>query len=62
MAPYPQKLGGFNRGWYLHVPLVVLLTLVATTAAAQHWRFRFPLWSCFAYTALIAAELAYYLR
>jgi hypothetical protein len=24
--------------------------------------FRFPLWSYFAYTALVAAELAYYLR
>jgi hypothetical protein len=25
-------------------------------------RFRFPLWSYFVWTALVAAELAYYLR
>ena len=25
-------------------------------------RFRFPLWSWFAFTALVAVELAYYLR
>jgi hypothetical protein len=38
-----------------------LLTVLATLAIGPFVRFRFPLWSYFAWTALIAIELAYYL-
>lgn len=43
-------------------PIPVLLTLVSPIAVGCLTRFRFPLWSYFAWTALVAAELAYYLR
>jgi hypothetical protein len=38
------------------------LLITAIFPVALGFRFRFPLWSYFAWTALIAAELAYYLR
>jgi hypothetical protein len=44
------------------VPIPFLLAVVLPFAAASCTRFRFPLWSYFAWTALLAAELAYYLR
>ena len=43
-------------------PISCLLTWLLPFAVSPFTRFRFPLWSYFAWTALIAAELAYYLR
>jgi hypothetical protein len=43
-------------------PIVFAITLLLPFAVAPFTRFRFPLWSYFAWTALVAAELAYYLR
>jgi hypothetical protein len=42
------------------IPMILTVSLVPAWGCFNH--FRFPLWSCFAYTALIAAELAYYLQ
>jgi hypothetical protein len=54
------------RGTYEHSeiasPILFLLTLLLPVAGGSFTRFRFPLWSYFAWTALIAAELVYYLR
>jgi hypothetical protein len=44
------------------IPIPGILTLLAPVALGPFTRFRFPLWSYFAGTALVAAELAYYLR
>lgn len=43
-------------------PTPLILTTLMPFSIAPFTRFRFPLWSYFAWTALIAAELAYYLR
>lgn len=43
-------------------PLPFLLTALAPLAVGSLTRFRFSLWPYFAWTALVAAELAYYLR
>jgi hypothetical protein len=47
---------------YLSVPIPILLAFCLPVAVGCLTRFRFPLWSYFAWTALVAAELAYYLR
>lgn len=71
--PLPRPASGFSflgkaayrSGVTLHIvrlPIPFLLTLLLPVAAGCLIRFRFPLWSYFAWTALIAAELAYYLR
>jgi hypothetical protein len=44
------------------VPIPLLLTALIPLSIGPFTGFRFPLWSYFAWTALIAAELAYYLR
>ena len=44
------------------VPIVLLITLVAPLAVGPFLSFRFRLWHYLAYTALVALELAYYLR
>ena len=43
-------------------PIAVMITATLPLAIAPFTRFRFPLWSYFAWTALVAAELAYYLK
>jgi hypothetical protein len=43
-------------------PIPLILTMLLPFSIAPFTRFRFPLWSYFAWTALVAAELAYYLR
>jgi hypothetical protein len=43
-------------------PTSLLLTLSLPLGMSHFTHFRFPLWSYFAWTALVAAELAYYLR
>jgi hypothetical protein len=50
---------GENR---LVLPIPLVLTALLPVCVAPVIHFRFPLWSYFAYTALVAAELAYYLR
>jgi hypothetical protein len=60
--------GSFRRqvvpsvDYEISFPIPVLLVLLAPLAFGAFTSFRFPLWSYFAYTALVAAELAYYLR
>jgi hypothetical protein len=49
-------------GYCLLLPIPMLLTLGTPLVVGPFNRFRFPLWSYFAWTALVAAELAYYLR
>jgi hypothetical protein len=46
--------------WYVPIPLMLSVLLPFTIGPLT--RFRFPLWSYFAWTALVAAELTYYLR
>jgi hypothetical protein len=43
-----------------YIPIVTLLTVLVPLSVTPFKRF--PLWSYFAWTALVAAELAYYLR
>jgi hypothetical protein len=47
---------------YLALPIPLALTAMLPTVVAPFTRFRFPLWFYFAWTTLVAAELAYYLR
>jgi hypothetical protein len=47
---------------YAFVPVAVVITLLLPFAVGCLSRFRFPLWSYFVWTALVAAELAFYLR
>jgi hypothetical protein len=44
------------------IPLSILATLVLPLAIGPFLSFRFRLWHCLAYTALVALQLAYYLR
>jgi hypothetical protein len=44
------------------MPLPLMAALMLPLAVGPFLRFRFPLWSYFAWTALLAAEMAYYLR
>ena len=46
----------------IYIPIAWLITFMLPFALGCLTRFRFPLWSYFVWTALIAAELAYYLR
>jgi hypothetical protein len=46
----------------ISLPIPFLLTLFLPLTIAPFTRFRFPLWSYFAFTALVAVELTYYLR
>ena len=47
-------------GYWFPIPL--LCTLILPLAAGPFLSFRFRLWQYLAYTALVAVELAYYLR
>jgi hypothetical protein len=47
---------------FLRCPIPFIFTLIAPLSVSTFTHFRFPLWSYFAWTALVAAELAYYLR
>lgn len=48
--------------WWCTSPILLSLTICLPFAIAFAAHFRFPLWSYFAWIALIAAELAYYMR
>jgi hypothetical protein len=43
-------------------PIPLVLTALLPLGIGLLTRFRFPLWSYFVWTALVAAELGYYLR
>jgi hypothetical protein len=51
-----------RRAFEFFTPISIAILLSLPLALAPFTRFRFPLWSYFAWTALVAAELAYYLR
>jgi hypothetical protein len=64
---------GLHAGsfWYAHdgfrimllsLPIPLLISLAAPLAIGPFIAFRFRLWHYLAYTALLAVELAYYLR
>ena len=53
---------GLARSTSLWLPIPVLLTFLLPVAIGCLNRFRFSLWSWFVWTALVAAELAYYLH
>jgi hypothetical protein len=50
---------GSTGNWF---PIPLLCTLILPFAIGPFISFRFRLWHFFAYTALVAIELAYYLR
>jgi hypothetical protein len=49
-------------GWELTLPITLLLTGILPLAIGPFLSFRFRIWHYLAYTALVAVELAYYLR
>ena len=48
--------------WRLQVPIILLITALIPLLVGSLSRFRFRLWQFFAFTALVAMELAYFLR
>jgi hypothetical protein len=75
VEPGHSKLLGFYQTHLVHdgddgsivqasycLPIPMLLSLLLPVACGAFTRFRFPLWSYFAWTALVAAEVAFYLR
>jgi hypothetical protein len=56
----PDPFGGSER-WHF-VPLPTIITALLPLAIGPFISFRFRLWHYLAYTALVAVELAYYLR
>jgi hypothetical protein len=66
-SPEPFRWTGIagrldNMGRYGTIPYVVLITFILPLAIGPFIRFRFRLWHYLAYTAIVAVELAYYLR
>lgn len=57
---YNDEDNGFSLTG-IDVPIPFVLTILGPFSLAPLTHFRFPLWSYFAWTALVAAELAYYL-
>ena len=53
---------GWDWSCSIQVPFLVLTTLWLPLAVGSFTAFRFRLWHYLAYTALVAVELAYYLR
>lgn len=47
---------------YVYIPAIYLVVSMLPGLLALFTRLRFPLWSYFAWTALIAVEMAFYLR
>ena len=46
----------------LEMPIILLITAMIPVVVGSLFRFRFQLWQYFAFTALIALELAHFLR
>jgi hypothetical protein len=60
-GPYhPEGRGAV--GVIVRIPIPLLLTAILPLAIGPFVSFRFRLWHYLAYTALVAVELAYYLR
>jgi len=58
----PGFVGNWKRGYEFGCPHVILMTAVLPLAIGAISSFRFRLWQYFVYMAIIAAELAFYLR
>jgi hypothetical protein len=52
----------FGDYWHVGLPFSAPITALAPLAIGPFLAFRFRLWHYLAYTALVAVELAYYLR
>lgn len=50
----------FGSNWHFEIPFSIPLTALLPFTVGAFTSFRFRLWHYLAYTALIAAELAYY--
>jgi hypothetical protein len=50
------------NGWSFTLPLTILITAVLPVAYASFYGFQFRLWHYFIFTAIIAVQLACYLR
>ena len=48
--------------WMIEVPILLLITAMIPLVVGSLIRFRFRLWQYFAFTAIVALELAYFLR
>jgi len=48
--------------WRIEVPIVLLITALIPLVFGSLSRFRFRLWQFFVFTAILALELAYFLR
>ncbi len=59
---YPLYKRTFGSNWHAEVPFSILLTALTPVALVPWNSFRFRLRHYLAYTALVALELAYYLR
>jgi hypothetical protein len=53
---------GLSADCIVHLPIVVLLTLLLPLGLGSFTKYRFRLWHYFAYMTLIALELMYYCR
>jgi hypothetical protein len=64
----PARLLGILGCWLneyefeIYIPIPMVLAVLTPLAVGPFTQFRFPLCSYFAWTALVAVELAYYLR
>jgi len=54
--------GGARAYWQIELPFILFATALSPLAIGPFISFRFRLWHYLAYTALVATELAYYLR
>ena len=59
--PFYKSFPTIN-GWTFGLPLTILITAVLPVAYASFYGFQFRLWHYFFFTAIIAAQLACYLR
>jgi hypothetical protein len=64
VRPATKNIWSLRKYWQIGVavPIPFAVTILLPFSVAPLTRFRFPLWSYFVWTALVAAELAYYLR
>ena len=65
LSSLSARLRFTNRGsghWGIEVPILLLITAMIPLVVGSLSRFRFRLWQYFAFTAIVALELAYFLR
>lgn len=48
--------------WFIQVPIIVLITVLLPFVLGSFLGFRFPLWQFFAFTAIVAVELACFVK